>query len=59
MNNWEIKGYKSRDEGIVQVLGFLKSQEEKIMSRSISDEAIITCGEMVLNLSYKPKKKKK
>lgn len=59
MNNWEKQGYGSRQEGIIKVLGFLKEQEEKIMSRSISDEAVITCGETVLNLSYKPKKKKK
>lgn len=59
MNNWQRLGYSSMEEGIIKVLSFLKENEYKIMTRAVSDEAVITCGETVLNLSYKPKKKKK
>lgn len=58
MNNWERNGFKTREEGVVHVLGFLKANEEKIMSHSVSDEAIITYGELQLQLKVKSKKKK-
>jgi len=59
MNNWQKLELGSKEEGQVAVLRFLKENEGKIMSRSVSNESIITCGELVLHLFQKPAKKGK
>lgn len=59
MNNWERKGYESREVGAVKVLEYLKQNEERIMSHSATDEAVITYGDLILNLNYKAKKSDK
>lgn len=59
MNNWQRLNLPSMEEGIMYVLHFLKSQEEKIMTRSVSDDTTIICGDIILTLNRKKLKKKK